>query len=1046
MMPRGILILAGAACMALAGTSWGQRPSSWRVYKAADGLPQSECVSVTVSPLGRVLAKHFDPPSISELDGYSIKVYPLPEISRGRAYRSPSGPIWTMMPGGLLEFKAHAWVPHLLPEAVSSHIGAPFYPIKQGSVIFLLPDQLLELNEVTPDQPVVDVLRTAAQTQIGSFTQLAPSHDGGLWVSGTRGLAKLPGPLRNLKPQTPWQEFIPPSALQAGQLQEPHEDADGGVTLAAESTQTHEKLIAYFDGLQWTTWAAGTGRVRQAWRGPDKTFWAFTSSSLFQGEGNRSEMVEDEDVSAVQYFDVASEPNGVFWLATSEGLFRCAPLTWRSPPGAQSIHALAHGLAGDADGRLWFLSGGGLCLLHNEQLHEYPLPPGVARNTTAGTLFSLKNGALVLVVPEDPGSDKTRGDLLFQFDPDSGQFRSVEPVDPARERHCLGMLADDSLCIQSLQRGTGESSYRLDKYDGAAFRPLTEPAPDLLLGPVLNTAFATHSSDVWLGGEIGTAWFHDRKWRFFASNDRTCPIGARCFVEESNGRIVCATWDQVWEFDGQSWRMLRGGFDRIYGVVRTHDGSIWVASNSGLRRFFQDAWIDNGVEEGLPSPAVREVYEDPGGRLWVGTLRGLSLYYPEADPDPPRTTVQSPANQEETEVPQGGTLTLRFGGLDKWKYTPRERLLYAYRLDEQDWSPFADVNGISFNDLPAGKHYFQVRAMDRNGNIERKPAQLEFTVVLPWYQETRLVLISSAGLAAAMFFAALAFNRHRRLVRSYAEVEKKVTERTRELEIANRELLHSQKMNALGTLAAGIAHDFNNILSIVKGSAQIIEDNLDNPRKVRTRVDRIKTVVEQGAAIVRAMLGFSRDSGQQIQRCEINSVAQDTIKMLGDRFLREVQVIFEPEADLPPIMGAKDFIQQILLNFIFNAAEAATQRRQIILATRRIDALPAGLVLTPASSLAYVSVSVRDFGCGISPEVLPRIFEPFFTTKALSTRRGTGLGLSMAYELAGRMQAGLAVESAVDQGSTFTLILPAPPLPAADAPESPQTAKTPSRL
>jgi two-component system NtrC family sensor kinase len=69
-------------------------------------------------------------------------------------------------------------------------------------------------------------------------------------------------------------------------------------------------------------------------------------------------------------------------------------------------------------------------------------------------------------------------------------------------------------------------------------------------------------------------------------------------------------------------------------------------------------------------------------------------------------------------------------------------------------------------------------------------------------------------------------------------------------------------------------------------------------------------------------------------------------------------------------------------------------------------------------------VSVQDFGCGILPEHLPRIFEPFFTTKALSTRRGTGLGLSMAYELAKKMGAGLVVESIVDLGSTFILILP----------------------
>jgi signal transduction histidine kinase len=378
----------------------------------------------------------------------------------------------------------------------------------------------------------------------------------------------------------------------------------------------------------------------------------------------------------------------------------------------------------------------------------------------------------------------------------------------------------------------------------------------------------------------------------------------------------------------------------------------------------------------------------------------------------------------DSSLPEGATVSLIFSGQDKWKYTPRERLLYSFRLDVRDWSPFQELSRISLNDLPAGKHYFQVRAMDRNGNVDPRPARREFVVVPPWYKETRLVLISSAGILAALFFAGVAFNRHRRLLRSYAEVERKVTERTHQLEVANRELVHSQKMNALGTLAAGIAHDFNNILSIIKGSTQIIEENVDNPDKIRTRTDRIKLVVEQGAGIVKAMLGFSRDSGQEPALCNLNDVVQDTLKLLGDRFLREVQVGFQPVSQLPPVLAAKDFIQQILLNFIFNSAESMDTGKHILLSTRMITELPADLVLLPIPASRYVTVSVRDSGCGIPPENLPRIFEPFFTTKALSTRRGTGLGLSMVYELARKLGAGLAVESVVSRGSTFTLILP----------------------
>jgi signal transduction histidine kinase len=96
-----------------------------------------------------------------------------------------------------------------------------------------------------------------------------------------------------------------------------------------------------------------------------------------------------------------------------------------------------------------------------------------------------------------------------------------------------------------------------------------------------------------------------------------------------------------------------------------------------------------------------------------------------------------------------------------------------------------------------------------------------------------------------------------------------------------------------------------------------------------------------------------------------------------------------------------------------------------------VDQLPPEIFLPPAAATSFVLISVQDLGSGISPEIKARIFEPFFTTKALSTKRGTGLGLSMVYELAKKMGAGLAVQSALGEGSTFTLILPVQEEPAA---------------
>ena len=566
------------------------------------------------------------------------------------------------------------------------------------------------------------------------------------------------------------------------------------------------------------------------------------------------------------------------------------------------------------------------------------------------------------------------------------------------------------------------------------------------------TFFVAEHGDVWLGGAQDIAWRHQNRWQVFASTNQLGPENVIAFAEAPDGRVWCATPDKVWEFDGKNWLGLRSGFDPVNALHGARNGNLWVATDKGLHRYTRGAWIANGPEDGLPAARVKQILEDEVGRLTAETAAGWSEFQPDADSDPPESFIQR-ASGDDASYREGETVMLTLAGRDKWKQTVAERLLFSHRLDEREWSPFQEHREVSFVDLPVGKHYFQVRAMDRNGNIDANPARLEFAVVAPWYRETRLVWILTIALAVAIFFAALAFNRHRRLQLSYAEVERQVAERTRELELANRELLHSQKMNALGALAAGIAHDFNNILSIVKGSAQIIEENLERPEKIRTRLDRIKLVVQQGAGIVEAMLGFSRSSDQTPAHCDVNAVVEDTVKLLGDRFLRETEVHFEQGEDLPEVSLPRDFVQQVLLNFIFNAREAMErltssrpdsrstvappadpvagapdprqlQPRQIILTTRFIESLPAGLALPPGPAGSYVAISVKDTGCGVAPEILPRIFEPFFTTKALSARRGTGLGLSMVYELAKKLEAGLNVETVVGQGSTFTIILP----------------------
>jgi len=1013
-----ILLTGAAAVLALSEPAFGQRSSNWRVYKLRDGLPETACVTATLSPQGNIFIRHRSVPSVSELDGYNLTIFGAPAGST-RVYESPGGQFWTIAYNALQELKDGVWVSHPMTE-LSSEVNlrpaetVQIYPVRQGVVLCLLPDRLLEANFMLPEGKHTTILRSASQTKLGKFSNMVASREGGLWLTGSKGIAKLPFPLRNLKPVTDWQENIPPASFQVENLEQPHEDSTGGVALIGESTATHQKVILYFDGNNWTVQKSIDNKIRHVWRGPDRTWWGATATTLYHSETEKPDLIETEEISARQYFDVALESNGSFWLATSDGLFRFAALTWRSPSLEQTNTSLIYCLTGDAQDRLWYLTAGQLHSLQRGQHESHPFVNTPAQDLESPrSLYALKDGSVLLESNEK----------VVQFHPTTGRFSLISNAQKGTRWQVLGSLKDGRVCLQSWT-GETDTPYSLETFDGTKLQPLPCPAPDSALGLRFSSLFEAQNGDLWLGAEHGTACYHEKHWKLFNTADKGSPDSPLSFLEVSDGKIWCATGDKVWQFDGRDWSEIRRGFDRINTLLRSQrDGSIWVASNGGLHRLIEDTWIENSIEDGLPSVSVRALHEDLRGRLWAGTTHGLSLYDPDADRDPPQTQID-PLPEKEHRLREGQAVTLAFRGQDKWKQTAQDRLLYSCRLDDQEWSSFQDTRQAIYTDLRAGPHSFQVRAMDRNANRDSKHSHLEFLVVLPWYKETRLMLISLAGFAGALFFGALAFNRHLQLVRSYGEVEKKVGERTRELEIAGRELLHSQKMNALGTLAAGIAHDFNNILSIIKGSAQIIEDNLDDAKKVRTRVDRIKTVVEQGSGIVKAMLGFSRESDQQPAVCDPNTVVEDTIRLLGDRFLREVQVSFEKSDALPQVKCPKDFVQQMLINFIFNAAESMDGRKQIILTTREMPTLPRELILAPVTAPNYVCVAVQDFGCGIPPENMPRIFEPFFTTKSFSDRRGTGLGLSMVYELARKIEAGLLVESTLGKGSTFSLILP----------------------
>jgi nitrogen-specific signal transduction histidine kinase/CheY-like chemotaxis protein len=255
-----------------------------------------------------------------------------------------------------------------------------------------------------------------------------------------------------------------------------------------------------------------------------------------------------------------------------------------------------------------------------------------------------------------------------------------------------------------------------------------------------------------------------------------------------------------------------------------------------------------------------------------------------------------------------------------------------------------------------------------------------------------------------------------------------ITERKR----LEEQLRQSQKMEAIGQLAGGVAHDFNNILTVVNGHTWLILDNKELPKSVGDSARQISQAVERATSLTRQLLTFSRRQVMQPRRLDLNEVVSKMTMMLG-RILGEditLQLNYWPQPAW--VLADSSMVEQVLLNLAVNARDAMPKggRLAIKIAVSRVARLP--LAGHPEARPGdFVSLEVKDSGCGIPSGNLRRIFEPFFTTKEVG--KGTGLGLATVYGIVKQHQGWIEVDSELEKGSTFRVFIPVSASPESSA-------------
>jgi PAS domain S-box-containing protein len=237
------------------------------------------------------------------------------------------------------------------------------------------------------------------------------------------------------------------------------------------------------------------------------------------------------------------------------------------------------------------------------------------------------------------------------------------------------------------------------------------------------------------------------------------------------------------------------------------------------------------------------------------------------------------------------------------------------------------------------------------------------------------------------------------------------------------QLRQAQKMEAVGRLAGGVAHDFNNLLTVITGYARLLLDRLDRESPMRSSLNEIKKAADRAGALTSQLLAFSRHQAVEPQVLDLNDVVRNVEGMLCRLIGEDLQLVTRLTPGEAQIEADQSQIEQVIFNLIVNARDAMPEGGGVTIATERVelDAAQARQQNVPKAG-SYVTLSITDTGCGMTPETQAHIFEPFFTTKEVG--KGTGLGLATVYGIVSRGRGYIRVNSAPDKGSTFCLYFP----------------------
>ncbi len=545
-------------------------------------------------------------------------------------------------------------------------------------------------------------------------------------------------------------------------------------------------------------------------------------------------------------------------------------------------------------------------------------------------------------------------------------------------------------------------------------------------------------------------------------------LGRLWFTHKNGFGFLNAPYEEITYY----YDITQGNFpaDEVSTLNLDDQGQVWLATSNGIIRFDVNGeqWIHFGYERGLQDNyfSGRTNLKGPSGKIYFSGTAGANIIDPariRTNPYPPDMVFTrlklddtpifpGPDNPLEQPIevasnitvgPEVSVISIDFAAIH-FAGSRASRFQYMLEGFDRDWRDGGSVGNATYTSLPHGNYSLRIRGANLDGVWSDGNDSLEIRILPPWYK-TWWAYLTYAVLFILTLVLFDRYQRRRLVTREREKTREKELAQAREIKKAytelkatQKQLVHAEKMASLGELTAGIAHEIQNPLNFVNNFSDVNGELLDelseeiekgNPDEIKAIIqdlkdneEKIKHHGKRADSIVKGMLQHSRSSNGQKKPTDLNALADEYLRLAyhGLRAKdKSFNAEFRLEADdqLPKVNAVPQDIGRVLLNLINNAFYAVDRK-----AKEGGDGYKPTVVVSTRHTNEKVEIRVKDNGNGIPNKLMDKIFQPFFTTKP--TGEGTGLGLSLSYDIVTKGHGGsIEVHSKEGEGTTFLILL-----------------------